>query len=74
VKGAAQFHVTGHPILPQKALEAILNNDLWRLHEDVLAREKSLLASKDTGYPLYAAQVPTRKCYVDKWPANKFIL
>jgi hypothetical protein len=74
VEGAEQFHVAGHPILPRKALEDILNNDLRRLHEDVLAREKSLLASKNPGYPLYAAQVPGGKLYVERWPADKFIL
>ena len=74
VEGAKRFHVAGDPILPAKALEHILNNDLRRLHEDVLAREKSLLIAKDPGYPLYAAQVPGGKLYVERWPANKFIL
>ena len=74
IEGAEHFHVAGHPILPQKALEHILNNDLRRLHEDVLAREKSLLISKKPGYPLYAAQVPGGKLYVERWPADKFIL
>ena len=74
VVGAERIHVAGHPILPQKALEDILNNDLRRLHEDVLARQKSLLISKNPGYPLYAAQVLGGKLYVERWPADKFIL
>ena len=52
VEGAQRFHVAGQPILPAKALEHILNNDLRRLHEDVLAREKSLLVAEKPGYPL----------------------
>ena len=47
VEGAKRFHVAGEPILPAKALDHILNNNLKRLHEDVLAREKSLLIAKD---------------------------
>jgi hypothetical protein len=74
VEGAKQFHVDGHPILPRKVLEDILNNDLRRLHEDVLVREKSLPISKNPGYPLYAAQVPGGKLYVERWPADKFVL
>ena len=74
VEGAKRFHVTSKPILPTKALEHILNNDLRRLHADVLAREKSLLISKNRGYPLYAAHVLGGKLYVERWPADKFIL
>ena len=70
VVGAERFHVAGHPILPQKALEDILNNDLRRLHDDVLAREKSLLISEKPGYPLYPAQVPVGKLYVQGWPSS----
>ena len=40
----------------------------------MLAREKSLLISEKPGYPLYAAQVPGGRLYVERWPANKFIL
>ena len=39
IEGKKCFHVADDPILPTKALEHILNNDLRRLHEDVLARE-----------------------------------
>ena len=52
VEGKKRFHVAGDPILPSKALEHILNNDLRRHHEDVLAREKSLLIEEKPGYPL----------------------
>ena len=55
VEGAQHFHVAGQAILPAKELEHILNNDLRRLHEDVLAREKSLLVAEKPRYPLYAA-------------------
>mgnify|MGYP005831807093 CR=1 FL=1 len=74
VKGRKRFHVAGEPILPAKALEHILNNDLRRLHEDVLAREKSLLILEKLRYPVYAVQVPGGKLYVETWPANQFIL
>ena len=74
VEGAKRFHVAGEPILPAKALEHILNNDLKRLHEDVLASEKSLLTVAKLGYPLYAAQVSGGKLYVERWPTDKFIL
>jgi hypothetical protein len=56
VKGAAMYHVAGEPILPQKLLEGI-SGDLRRLHDHVLSTEKSLLASEDPGYPLYAVRV-----------------
>ena len=73
IKGAAMFHVTGEPMLPPKPLEA-LSGDLRRLHDHVLSTEKSLLASKDLGYPTYTARVPEGKCYVDTWPAEVFFL
>lgn len=73
VKGAAMFHLTGEPMLPPKPLEA-LSGDLRRLHDHVLSTEKSLLASKDPGYPTYAARVPEGKCYVDTRPAEVFFL
>ena len=50
VKGAAMFHLMGEPMLPPKPLEA-LTRDLRRLHDHVMSTEKSLLASKDPGYP-----------------------
>ena len=64
VKGKKRFHVAGDLILPAKALEHILNNDLRRLHEDVLAREKSLLVAEKPGYPLYVAQVEVVRRYL----------
>jgi hypothetical protein len=73
VKGAAMFHVAGQPILPLKLLEGI-SGDLRRLHDHVLSTEKSLLASKAPGYPLYAVRVPQAKCYVDTLPADVFFL
>jgi hypothetical protein len=69
----AMFHVTGEPMLPPKPLEAIYG-DLRRLHDHVLSTEKSLLASKDPGYPTYAARVPEGKCYVDTRPAEVVFL
>lgn len=74
VEGVKRFHVAGEPILPAKALEHIQNNDLRRLHEDVLAREKSLLIAEKPGYPPYAAQVPGGRLYVETYPTNQFIL
>lgn len=71
VKGAAMFHLTGKPMLPPKLLEA-LTGDLRRQHDHVLSTKKSLLASKDPGYPTYAARVPKGKCYVDTQPAEVF--
>ena len=73
VKGAAMFHVTGEPMLPPKPLEA-LSGDLSRLHDHVLSTEKILLASKDPGYPTYAACVLEGKYYVDTRPAEVFFL
>ena len=35
---------------------------------------KAFWSRKKLGYPLYAAQVPPGKLYVERWPANKFIL
>ena len=40
----------------------------------MLAREKSLLITKDPGEPLYAAQVPGGKLYIDTWAANQLLL
>lgn len=40
----------------------------------MLSTEKSLLLSKDPGYPLYAVHVPMGKCYVDTYPADLFFL
>ena len=74
VEGAQHFHVVGEPILPAKALEHILKNDLRRLHEGVLDKEKSVLIAEKPGYLLYAAKVPAGKLYVENWPANQFIM
>ena len=60
-------------MLPLKLLEA-LSGDLKRLHDHVLLTEKSLLASKDPGYPTYATCVPEGKCYVDTWPMEVIFL
>ena len=73
MKGTTLIHVTGEPILPPKPLEGI-SGDLRRLHDHVLSTEKSLLASKDPGYPLYAVRVPPGKGYVDTMPAEVFFL
>ena len=67
IKGAAMFHITSEPMLPPEPLEA-LSGDLRRQHDHVLSTEKSLLASKDPGYPTYAARVPEGKCYVNTRP------
>lgn len=73
VKSVVMFHLMGEPMLPPKPLEALLGG-LRRLHGHVLSTKKSLLASKDPGYPTYAARVPEGKCYVDTWPAEVFFL
>jgi hypothetical protein len=67
------FHVAGQPILPPKPLAGI-SGDLRRLHDHVLLTEKSLLASKDPGYPLYAVRVPEGRGYVDTRPSEVFFL
>ena len=56
-----------------KVLDHILNNDLKRLHEDVLAKERNLLAAKHSGYPLYVADVLGGKMYIDSLPSNQFL-
>ncbi|KAI4977777.1 hypothetical protein ZWY2020_014331 [Hordeum vulgare] len=56
VIGADRFHVIGKLILPQKALENIQNNDLRRLHDDVLAIERRFINTEKPGhYPIYPA-------------------
>ena len=40
----------------------------------MLARENSLPILEKPRYPLYAAQVPGGKLYVERWPIDKFIL
>ena len=66
VQGPKRFHVASEPIIPAEVLEHLVNHDLRRLHEDVLAREKSLLTAEKPGYPLYAAQVPGGRFYVKR--------
>jgi hypothetical protein len=39
-----------------------------------LSTEKSLLASKDPGYPLYVVRVPEGRGYVDTRPSEVFFL
>ena len=73
ILGAAKCHIPGHPILPKAAVEAIYG-DLRRLHDDVLRREKSLIASENPGYPLYVVNVPRQRFYVDIFPAENFFL
>ena len=71
--GAAKYHIPGEPILPKAAVEAT-HGDLRRLHDDVLRREKSLIASENPGYPLYVVNVPRGLSYVDTFPVEKFFL
>jgi len=73
VMGAVKYHIPGEPILPKAAVEAIYG-DLRRLHDDVLRREKSLIASQNLGYPLYVVNVPQQRLYIDTFPAEKFFL
>ena len=73
IPDADKWHIPGQPILPATALRARFG-DLRRLHDDVLAIERRLLSTEKPGYPLYPAQVPGGKLYVDTWPANQFLL
>jgi hypothetical protein len=57
IQGAHKYHIPGNPILSKEAVEAI-DGDLRRLHDDVLRREQSLIASENPGYPLYVVNVP----------------
>ena len=40
----------------------------------MLSREKSLLFSKNPGYPLYMVNVPQQMLYIQTFPADKFFL
>lgn len=73
IPGAAKFHIPGVPILTKAAVEAIYG-DLRRLHDDVLRREKSLIASKNPGYPLYVVNMPQERLYVDIFSVEKIFL
>ena len=73
IPGAAKWHIVGEPILPEAAIGARFG-DVRRLHDDVLRREKGLIASKNPGYPLYVVNVPRQLLYVHTFPAEKFFL
>ena len=73
IPGAAKWHISGQPILPEAALGARFD-DLRRLHDDVLRIEKGLIASKNPGYPVYVVNVPRGLSYGDTIPAEKFFL
>ena len=73
VCGAVKYHIVDEPILPKASVEAI-HGDLRRLHDNVLRREKSLIASENPGYPLYVVNVPRQRLYADTIPAEKFFL
>lgn len=72
IPGAVKWHIPGEPILSKAAVEAT-HGDL-RLHDDVLRREKSLIASENPGYALYMVNVSRQRSYVDTFPAEKFFL
>ena len=40
----------------------------------MLSREKSLITSKNPGYPLYVVNMPLGLSYIDTFPAEKFFL
>jgi hypothetical protein len=67
IQGARKYHIPGNPILSNEAVEAI-DGDLRRLHDDVLWREQSLIASENPGYPLYVVNVPQQRLYVQTFP------
>ena len=73
VPGAAKYHIAGEPILPKASVHAI-HVDLRRLHDDVMRREKILIASENPVYPLYVVNVPRQRLYVDTITAEKFFL
>ena len=73
IKGAVKYHIPGNPILPKAAVEAI-DGDLRRLHDDVLRREKSHIASKNPRYLLYMVNMPQQRLYVQTFPTEKFFL
>jgi hypothetical protein len=74
MKDVPLLHVAGKPMVPADALAAIIG-DLKRLHDHVLSTERSLLASKNPGYPLYTVHVlRSGNMYVHKCPADLFFL
>ncbi|KAK1629083.1 hypothetical protein QYE76_003398 [Lolium multiflorum] len=59
----------GQPMLPEHVVKK-LTPDMRSLHETVLHVENLLLKSKDPGYPLFVAKVPTGMNFVEKYPAD----
>ncbi|KAK1641835.1 hypothetical protein QYE76_059640 [Lolium multiflorum] len=58
------LHHLGQPMLPEHVVKKL------SLHETVLHVENLLLKSKDPGYPLFVAKVPTGMNFVEKYPAD----
>jgi hypothetical protein len=56
-------------MLPEHVLNK-LTPDMTSLHETVRHVENLLLKSKDPGYPLFVAKVPTGMNFVEKYPAD----
>ena len=73
IPDADKWHIPGQPILPATALRARFG-DLRRLHDDVLRREKSLIATENPRYPFYVVNVSRQSSYVHSCPAEKFLL
>ncbi|KAK1666234.1 hypothetical protein QYE76_054393 [Lolium multiflorum] len=63
------LHHLGEPMLPEHVVKK-LTPDMRSLHETVLHVENLLLKSKDPGYPLFVAKVPTGMNFVEKYPAD----
>ncbi|KAK1645350.1 hypothetical protein QYE76_063155 [Lolium multiflorum] len=63
------LHHLGQPMLPEHVVKK-LTPDMRSLHETVLHVENLLLKSKDPGYPLFVAKVPTGMNFVEKYPAD----
>ncbi|KAK1668544.1 hypothetical protein QYE76_056703 [Lolium multiflorum] len=63
------LHHLGQPMLPEHVVKK-LTPDMRSLHETVLHVENLLLKSKDPGYPLLVAKVPTGMNFVEKYPAD----
>ncbi|KAK1643482.1 hypothetical protein QYE76_061287 [Lolium multiflorum] len=61
------LHHLGEPMLPEHVLKK-LTSDMRSLHETVRHVENLLLKSKDPGYPLFVAKVPTGMNFVEKYP------
>ncbi|KAK1605574.1 hypothetical protein QYE76_029247 [Lolium multiflorum] len=63
------LHHLGEPMLPEHVVKK-LTPDMRSLHETVRHVENLLLKSKDPGYPLFVAKVPTGMNFVEKYPAD----